>query len=168
MPVLKRAGRLTIALGLAAGLATAWTVSVTEVAAQIEDSRPVPLANPAIDNSCGVGTTLVLDASGSVQSAGAVDDVRDAADAFLEALRNTTSTARVAQFGTVSEELAPSTLVDDASLADGGVQKLEKLERPQLVLENGEPAYLFCAAAPAGRLEQSFNVQIPLKQNVGP
>ena len=47
--------------------------------------------------------------------------------------------------------------------ADGTTAKLMKLERPQVLLENGEPVVLFCAAAPAGKLEESFNVQIPLK-----
>ncbi len=47
--------------------------------------------------------------------------------------------------------------------ANGTVMNLSKLERPQVFLENGEPAVLFCAAAPAGRLTDSFNVQIPLK-----
>jgi len=47
--------------------------------------------------------------------------------------------------------------------ADGTVSKLEKLERPQLCFENGEPVAMSCAAAPAGRLAESFNVQIPLK-----
>jgi predicted GH43/DUF377 family glycosyl hydrolase len=46
--------------------------------------------------------------------------------------------------------------------ADGKNQKLMKLERPQLLLENGRPTVLFCAAAPDGKLEDSFNVQIPL------
>ena len=46
--------------------------------------------------------------------------------------------------------------------ADGKSQKLMKLERPQLLLENGVPTALFCAAAPVGKLEDSFNVQIPL------
>ena len=35
---------------------------------------------------------------------------------FLDALKNTGSSARVTQFATVSAELAPSTLVDDASM----------------------------------------------------
>ena len=47
--------------------------------------------------------------------------------------------------------------------SDGGSEPLSKLERPQVYLENGEPAVLFCAAAPAGKLNQSFNVQIPLQ-----
>ncbi len=47
---------------------------------------------------------------------------------------------------------------------DGTVLQLEKLERPQLLLENGEPSVLVCAAAPSGQLAKSFSVQIPLKQ----
>jgi hypothetical protein len=47
--------------------------------------------------------------------------------------------------------------------ADGTTERLEKLERPQLYIENGVPAVLFCAGAPAGNLDESFNVQIPLK-----
>ena len=47
--------------------------------------------------------------------------------------------------------------------ADGNTSKLMKLERPQIHLEHGEPAVLFCAAAPDGRLNESYNVQIPLK-----
>ena len=80
-----------------------------------------PVANPPIEESCGVDVTLVLDASGSISSAGAVDDVRDAAQAFLDSLKNTDSTARVTQFATASEQLAPPTLVTDASLGPGGV-----------------------------------------------
>ncbi len=79
-----------------------------------------PNPNPEIDESCGVDVTLVLDASGSIKSSGAVEQVRGAADAFLDALVNTSSTARVTQFGTVSQQLAPATLVDDTALAPGG------------------------------------------------
>jgi len=79
-----------------------------------------PAPNPPIDESCGVNVTLVLDASGSIESSHAVDDVRNAADAFLDALKNTDSTARVTQFATVSQQLAARTPIDDASLAQGG------------------------------------------------
>ncbi len=79
-----------------------------------------PVANPAIADSCGLDVTLVLDASGSIQSSKAVEDVRGAADAFLDSLSNTGSTARVTQFATVSAELAPATLVDNVSLGQGG------------------------------------------------
>jgi hypothetical protein len=59
------------------------------------------------------------------------------------------------------------TLVSTLELkwADGNTQKLMKLERPQLVLENGRPSVLFCAAAPTGDINKSFNVQIPLKSS---
>lgn len=45
---------------------------------------------------------------------------------------------------------------------EGEWQPLARLERPQVWLENGEPAVLFCAAMDAGRNE-TFNVAIPLK-----
>lgn len=48
--------------------------------------------------------------------------------------------------------------------ADGTRQKLTALERPQLLLENGKPVALFCAAADNPARDGSFNVQIPLAQ----
>ena len=86
--------------------------------------RPAPQAvlNPPVEEACGVDITLVLDASGSIQSSDAVDDVRDAAHAFLTALKDTNSTARVVDFGTVARETAPpGALVTTDSLAAGSV-----------------------------------------------
>lgn len=54
---------------------------------------------------------------------------------------------------------SPSTV----TWADGHVEKLTALERPQLVLENGEPIALLCAAANNPGRGGSFNIQIPLK-----
>jgi uncharacterized repeat protein (TIGR01451 family) len=80
-----------------------------------------PADNPPIPAQCGLGVTLVLDASGSVQSSNAVGAVRAAAESFLQAFADTGSTARVLQFASLSEELAPRGIVDAASLAPGGV-----------------------------------------------
>ncbi len=79
-----------------------------------------PVTNPQITEKCGVDLTLVLDASGSVQQSNAVNEVRDAAEAFLDALSNTGSSARVTQFATATQQLAPSTVVDDGSLGPDG------------------------------------------------
>jgi uncharacterized repeat protein (TIGR01451 family) len=79
-----------------------------------------PDPNPSIPRQCGLGVTLVLDASGSVQSSNAVGAVRSAADAFLDAFVDTGSTARVLQFASLSEELAPRQIIDDVALAPGG------------------------------------------------
>lgn len=49
-------------------------------------------------------------------------------------------------------------------LTDGTTTPLEKLERPQLLLDNGEPSILFCAAAPAGQLDESFLAILPLRR----
>ncbi len=48
---------------------------------------------------------------------------------------------------------------------DGTVQNLHKFERPQLLLENGKPAALYCACVSADDVEKekSFNVAIKLK-----
>lgn len=46
--------------------------------------------------------------------------------------------------------------------ADGEVQKVNRLERPQLYRESGRPAVLFCAVHLGGKNEHSFNVHIPL------
>ncbi len=76
--------------------------------------------NPTLDQSCGLDLTLVLDASGSIQSSHAVDSVRSAASTLLDSLGNTNSTARVTQFASLSEELAPRGQVDTTSLAQNG------------------------------------------------
>jgi uncharacterized repeat protein (TIGR01451 family) len=50
-----------------------------------------------------------------------VETVRDAAEVFLDALKNTGSTARVLDFGTVARQTAPADLVTTASMQPGGV-----------------------------------------------
>ncbi|MFN3161888.1 MAG: glycoside hydrolase family protein [Rubinisphaera brasiliensis] len=45
---------------------------------------------------------------------------------------------------------------------EGDTHLFHRLERPQLWLENGKPAVLFCAAEPTAEKEHSFNVAIPL------
>jgi hypothetical protein len=62
-------------------------------------------------------------------------------------------------------KLAKHALVStpEVKWADGRVQKMDALERPQLVFENGEPVALLCAAAERKGRDGSFNVQIPLQ-----
>ncbi|GAB2841437.1 hypothetical protein ACFQ0P_01215 [Microbacterium insulae] len=109
--------RVVIAGALATLLTAGAFVALTPSAAVAAD----PLPNPEIPAQCGLGVTLVLDASGSVQQSNAVGAVRSAAEAFLSALSDTGSTARVIQFGSLSQQLAPRATVDAASLAPGGV-----------------------------------------------
>jgi uncharacterized repeat protein (TIGR01451 family) len=89
--------------------------AVTPVMAQ------TPAANPPIAEQCGLPMTLVLDASGSISSAGAVETVRDAAEVFLDAVKDTGSTTRVIDFGTFSRVTAGAELVTTDSMAPGGV-----------------------------------------------
>lgn len=109
------AGRVSAAL-VAAILLTSVAPGAVTPAASAGDSAP----NPLIADSCDLDVTLVLDASGSVESSGAVEQVRNAGRDLLEALDGTGSTARITQFGSLSAELAPRTLVDTSALAPGG------------------------------------------------
>jgi uncharacterized repeat protein (TIGR01451 family) len=112
-------GRRSLPVAAIAGTIVATALAVVVPATPVAAVTPLP--NPTIADSCGVDTTLVLDASGSINSSHAVEQVRAAAQAFLDALKDTRSRARVTQFATVSAELAPSTLVDGTSLGPGGV-----------------------------------------------
>ena len=57
----------------------------------------------------------------------------------------------------------PLVATPEVKWADGRTVKLDALERPQLLFENGEPIALYCAAADRKGRDGSFNVQIPLK-----
>ena len=103
----------TVRAAIALALLGPLLVGVAGPGAAPATAAVTPVTNPQITEKCGVDLTLVLDASGSVQQSNAVNQVRDAAEAFLDALSNTGSSARVTQFATVSEQLAPSTVVDD-------------------------------------------------------
>ena len=136
--------------------------------------RPTPwsrrIPTRSVSETCGINVTLILDASGSVSQAHAVENVRDSARAFLEALADTSSTARVIDFGTVARVSAPRTIVTTASLQEGGVfaERAGGLLQPE-------------AAAPAGRhgppvrrlrqpaqLEQLPERQRPAVHQLGP
>lgn len=60
--------------------------------------------------------------------------------------------------------LAPHPLVStiEVTWEEGGKQKLNSLERPQLLIENGVPVALLCAADENAKREFSYNLQIPL------
>ena len=112
--------RTTVRAAIALALLGPLLVGVAGPGAAPATAAVTPVTNPQITEKCGVDLTLVLDASGSVQQSNAVNQVRDAAEAFLDALSNTGSSARVTQFATVTEQLAPSTVVDDESLGPDG------------------------------------------------
>ncbi len=63
-------------------------------------------------------------------------------------------------------EPANSPLVTERIIpwADGTQQPVHRLERPQLYLEDGKPAVLFCAAEETKKKLHSFNVHLPLGQ----
>ncbi len=109
------------------------------------------VTNPPIADSCGVDVTLVLDASGSISSSHAVDTVRSAADDFLDSLVNTNSTARVLQFGTLSEQLAPRTIVDNVAMIGGGALRsaINRYYNPRPPRPNGVNLYQYTGSNPS-------------------
>ncbi len=62
-------------------------------------------------------------------------------------------------------QLADHPLVSGLAIkrTDGTTWKLNKLERPQVLFQDGRPTVLYCAAADTPDLSNSFNVAIPLK-----
>ena len=114
------AARRTLVLGAVAALVVGLIMVGSPAAAVPPATVPPPATNPGIEKACGIDVTLVLDASGSVQSSNAVGPVRRAAAEFLDALKDTNSRARVLQFGTFAAELASRQLVDGTSLGQGG------------------------------------------------
>ena len=77
--------------------------------------------NPQIDLRELRSVTILMSAREKVQLDGAVDIVRDAAEQFLQLLQDTGATARIIQYATVAQELAPATLVTLESMDRGGV-----------------------------------------------
>ena len=134
-----RCPRSLVAALAVSGLAVAPTL----VLAAPAEAAVTPVANPQLVEQCGIPVTLVLDASGSIQSSHAVDTVRSAAEVFLDALKDTGSTARVIDFGSVARQTAPATLVTTASLAPGGVHAnaLKDYYNPIPPLQPGVKAY---------------------------
>jgi hypothetical protein len=57
---------------------------------------------------------------------------------------------------------APLVAALDIDWRDGRTQKLHRLERPQLWLEDGRPSVLYCAASEHASESHSCNVHIPL------
>ncbi len=112
-------------VALAAGIVAASipfggpTTSPAQAQTSIPPGTQSSAPNPEIADSCGTNVALVLDASGSIGSN--ERNVRTAGEAFLDALADTGSTARVLQFASLSEQLAPQTEVTAASLQAGGV-----------------------------------------------
>jgi sucrose-6-phosphate hydrolase SacC (GH32 family) len=64
-------------------------------------------------------------------------------------------------------EKAKNFMISDRKVEweNGRIQQFTHLERPQVLIENGKPVALLCAAdtLDANNVRQSFNIQIPLK-----
>jgi hypothetical protein len=61
----------------------------------------------------------------------------------------------------------PLVATPEVTWMDGRKQKLNALERPQLLFDNGMPVALCCAAADNQERDGTFNLQIPLQRRGG-
>ena len=77
------------------GLPTAIIQSSASAAARV-----TPATNPDLVASCGLDVVLVLDASGSIDTANAENDVKAAANTFLEAFKDTNTRIGIVKFST--------------------------------------------------------------------
>lgn len=86
-------------------LLTALVVSpllVSEPASAAPGESQVPIDNPDLDRACGLNVMVVLDASTSIATSNATEDVRDAYRAFISSLNNTGSSVATVQFASVA------------------------------------------------------------------
>ena len=77
-----------------------------------------PGPNPGLPPRCGIDVMLVLDESGSIDSSGATETVREATRAFLEALSGTGSSVSIVDFSTTAARPVPYTTVTPESIAE--------------------------------------------------
>ncbi len=90
------------------------------VAQDVTPAAVTPVTNPSIAQTCGLDATLILDASGSIKTAGAVNTVRNAGKDLMNALKDTNSTLRITQFATFSGQLSSRVPVNAATTGSGG------------------------------------------------
>ena len=77
-----------------------------------------PGDNPRLPPRCGINVMLVLDKSGSIQTSGQTDTVRDATRAFLTALSGTGSKVSIVDFSSTAAQPVPYTQVTQTSIDD--------------------------------------------------
>ncbi len=70
-----------------------------------------PGANPNLPPRCGINVMLVLDKSGSIQSSGQTETVRNATRAFLNALAGTGASVSITDFSSTAKQQVPYTTV---------------------------------------------------------
>ena len=114
--------RFWVGAGVASLLVTGLTAPpvAAQPAADTTPAAVTPGPNPTISETCGLDATLILDASGSIQNAGAVNKVRTASYDLLAALTDTNSTLRITQFGTFSGQLSSRVDVNASTTGAGG------------------------------------------------
>ena len=78
---------------------------------------------------------------------------------------NTRSLVLFESFDGSEWNLSNKPLVTDRNInfEDWGIKKLFRVERPQLLIIDGEPTVLYCAVKPEINSETSYNIHIPLR-----
>src|SRR4029078_9724445 len=76
-----------------------------------------PAANPDLPPRCGINVMLVLDKSGSIQSSGQTETVRNATRASLDALSGTGAKVSIVDFSSTASRPVGYTTVTPASIA---------------------------------------------------
>ena len=89
-----------------------------------------PGPNPTLAPRCGIDVMLVLDESGSIQSSGATETVRNAARAFLDALSGTGAAVSIIDFSTTAGRPVGYTTVTPDSIASTFEPYLKNGYRP--------------------------------------
>jgi uncharacterized repeat protein (TIGR01451 family) len=76
-----------------------------------------PAPNPNLPPRCGIDVMLVLDESGSINTSGKTEVVRNATRAFLNALSGTGAAVSIVDFSTTAARPVPYTTVTDGTIA---------------------------------------------------
>ena len=77
-----------------------------------------PGPNPNLPPRCGIDVMLVLDESGSIQSSGQTENVRNATRAFLNALSGTGAGVSIVDFSSTAARPVPYTTVTADTIAN--------------------------------------------------
>ncbi|MCB0113233.1 MAG: VWA domain-containing protein, partial [Caldilineaceae bacterium] len=88
------------------------------VSTSITVEEPYVEPNPDLPDACGLDVMLILDSSGSIDTAGQVDNVRNAAQSFVNSLAGTGSRLAVVEFASTAYVPIGYTSVNATSIAN--------------------------------------------------
>jgi uncharacterized repeat protein (TIGR01451 family) len=89
-----------------------------------------PERNEDLDARCGINVMLVLDKSGSIQSSGQTENVRNATRAFLDALSGTGASVSIVDFSSTAAQQVAYTTVTPESITQTFEPYLRNVYKP--------------------------------------